>query len=363
MKAISVNRANSVLFFGFLIVTALYFARSFLMPFSLSIILAMLMLPICKKLEHWGLNRALAVVICILIILLAMAGAFALLAGQFASFNDDLPKIQTEVEAQLDRFQQWVQEQFKVEPAKQEQMLKEQLSSTSGSSGGLAKKILSGTIGGLTTFILILAYFFFFLYYREKYEKFFLEVRGENNVPEVKEVMGKIQKVAVKYIGGRFLGILILAVLNSIGLLIVGAKNAILLGVIAALFTFIPYVGTIIGGVFAAGTVMITQSTGSAFAILGILAVIQLLDDYLIEPYIVGGNVHLSPLAIIVILVIGGLLWGVAGMILFIPFLGIAKIIFDHVPSLQPYGFLIGDNETSSDSSIFKKLKGWFKKK
>jgi predicted PurR-regulated permease PerM len=115
--------------------------------------------------------------------------------------------------------------------------------------------------------------------------------------------------------------------------------------------------------VFAAGTVMITQSTGSAFAILGILAVIQLLDDYLIEPYIVGGNVHLSPLAIIVILVIGGLLWGVAGMILFIPFLGIAKIIFDHVPSLQPYGFLIGDNETSSDSSIFKKLKGWFKKK
>jgi predicted PurR-regulated permease PerM len=124
----------------------------------------------------------------------------------------------------------------------------------------------------------------------------------------------------------------------------------------------VPFVGTLVGGIFAAGTVLITQSAGSALAIIGILAVIQMIDEYLIEPYVVGGNIQLSPLAVIVALVIGGLLWGVAGMVLFIPFLGIAKIIFDHVPSLHPYSYLIGDEEESSGPSMKDKIKSWFKK-
>jgi predicted PurR-regulated permease PerM len=364
MKAVSVGRINSLLFLGFLICTALYFARSFLVPFSLAIILSMLMLPVCQKLEEWHLPRGLAIVLCILLILLFIAGMFGLVAGQFAGLQEDLPKIQTEVQSQLDKFQQWVQQQLKIPPQEQETMLKESLSSAKGGgAGAIAKSILSGTIGGLTTLVLILAYFFFFLYYREKYEVFFLKIRGENHTPEVKEVMHKIQKVAVKYIGGRFLGILILATLNSVGLLIVGAKNAILLGILTALFTFVPYVGTLVGGAFAAGTVLITQSASSALTLIGILALIQMLDEYLIEPYIVGGNVALSPLAVIVALVIGGLLWGIPGMILFIPFLGIAKIIFDHVPSLHPYSYLVGINEESSGSSPMKKIKGWFGKK
>jgi predicted PurR-regulated permease PerM len=362
MKAVSVSRVNSLLFLGFLIFTALYFAQSFLIPFALAIILAMLMLPICRKLEQWGFNRSLAIIVCILLILLFIAGMFALLAGQFAGLQEDLPKIKSTVQSQLDKFQQWVQQQLKIPPQQQETMLKENLSSGTGGAGAIAGQILSGTIGGLTNLVLILAYFFFFLFYREKYETFFLKIRGDNDKPEVKEVLHRIQKVAINYIGGRFLAILILAVLNSVGLLIVGAKNAVLLGVITALFTFVPYVGTMVGGAFAAGTVLITQSASAAFTMIGILVLIQLLDEYLIEPYIVGGNVQLSPLAVIVALVIGGLLWGVSGMILFIPFLGIAKIIFDHVPSLHPYSYLIGANEESSGSSPLDKIKGWLKK-
>jgi predicted PurR-regulated permease PerM len=78
---------------------------------------------------------------------------------------------------------------------------------------------------------------------------------------------------------------------------------------------------------------------------------------------VVGGNIQLSPLAVIVALVVGGLIWGVAGMVLFIPFLGIAKIIFDHVPTLHPYSYLVGDEEENSGSSPLDKVKGWFKKK
>lgn len=363
MQTAPVSRVNSVLFFGFLICTALYFAKSFLIPFVVALLLAMLVLPLCNKFEGWGINRALSIFFCIVVILAVVAGMFSLFAAQVVSFNEDLPKVKSQLQEVLYKAQQWIEIQFKIPPQEQESFLEENTASSAKDAGKLAKQIVSGAIGGLTTFLLILVYIFFFLFYREKYEVFFMKIRGENNAQEVKVVLDKIAKVAIKYIGGKFVAILILAVLNSVGLLIVGVKYAILLGCLAAFFTFIPYVGTIVGGVFAAGTALVTKSPGAALAVIGVMAVIQLIDDYFIEPYIVGGQVNLSPLAIIVILVIGGLLWGVAGMILFIPLLGIAKVIFDHVPSLQPYGYLIGDDKNEEGNSFKQKIKQWFEKR
>jgi predicted PurR-regulated permease PerM len=362
MKAISVYRANALLFFGFLIFTALYFAKSFFIPFTVGILLAMMVLPICKRLENWGVNRGISIFLCILLILLIVAGMIGLLSAQVVSFMEDIPKIQTKLENQIAAMQLWVENKYNIPPEQQTSFFKDNIGSFAKEAGTFAKKLVSGTIGGLTTFLLILVYIFFFLFYREKYEKFFLKLRGENNSQEVKQVIAEITDVSVQYISGRFRAILILAVLNSVAFLIIGVKYAILLGCIAALFTFIPYVGTIIGGVFAAGTALVTKSASAALAVIGTIAFIQLIDDYFIEPYVVGGEVDLSPLAIIVILVIGGLLWGVAGMILFIPLLGIVKIIFDHVPSLQPYGYLIGDDSQSSGPSLKDKIKKWFKK-
>ncbi len=361
MQTVPVNRVNSILFFGFLICTALYVAKSFLIPFVVALLLAMLVLPLCNKLEGWGINRGISIFLCILLILAVVAGIFSVFTAQVVSFNEDLPRIKSQMQDVLYKVQQWIEVRFKIPPREQESFLEENTASSAKDAGKLAMQIVSGAIGGLTTFLLILVYIFFFLFYREKYELFFLKVRGENNSQEVKEVLGKIANVSVKYIGGRFVAILILAVLNSVGLLIVGVKYAVLLGCLAALFTFIPYVGTLVGGVFAAGTALVTKSPGAALAVLGILAVVQLVDDYFIEPYIVGGQVNLSPLAIIVILVIGGLLWGVAGMILFIPLLGIAKVIFDHVPSLHPYGYLVGDDKKEDDTSFTGKIRNWFK--
>jgi predicted PurR-regulated permease PerM len=78
----------------------------------------------------------------------------------------------------------------------------------------------------------------------------------------------------------------------------------------------------------------------------------------------VGGQVNLSGLSTILILIIGGYVWGVAGMILFIPMLGIAKIAFDHIEGLEPYGYLIGDQKKKSPSSKWgDKIKKLFKKK
>jgi predicted PurR-regulated permease PerM len=86
-----------------------------------------------------------------------------------------------------------------------------------------------------------------------------------------------------------------------------------------------------------------------------VIIFIQAMDNYFIEPNIVGGEVALSAQASILTIIVGGLIWGVAGMILFIPILGILKIIFDHVEPLKPLGYIIGDPDANKPS----KLKMW----
>jgi predicted PurR-regulated permease PerM len=126
----------------------------------------------------------------------------------------------------------------------------------------------------------------------------------------------------------------------------------------------VPYVGSIVGGVLPFFITLATaDSTNAAFAVLIVILCVQAIDNYLIEPNVVGGQVNLSALSTIVILVIGGFVWGVAGMILFIPMLGIAKIVFDHLEGLEPYGYLIGDQQKGSPSGkIMDKIKKFFGK-
>jgi predicted PurR-regulated permease PerM len=73
------------------------------------------------------------------------------------------------------------------------------------------------------------------------------------------------------------------------------------------------------------------------------LWIIQLTENNLITPVIVGSKVKVNTMVVILAILIGGSLWGVSGMILFIPLMGVLKITFDRIPSLAPYGYLLGD--------------------
>jgi predicted PurR-regulated permease PerM len=75
----------------------------------------------------------------------------------------------------------------------------------------------------------------------------------------------------------------------------------------------------------------------------------------------VGAEVNINPLFTIIAIVLGETVWGIPGMILAIPLLGIFKIICDNVESLKPYGFLIGEEKKKKGPGMMDKVKGWFK--
>jgi predicted PurR-regulated permease PerM len=360
MKGISIYRATFILAFGIALVAALYYGRHFFIPFTFGCLLAMLFLPVCKKLESWGISRIPAILLCLLLIFLLLGAVAAVLSFQAASFAKDLPQIQQKLNQVITLLQDWIQSKFGVSPQKQLDMLKKGVSSLSQSGSNFVTMFFSGVLGSFTSFALVLVYIFFLLWKREKYEEFFLKLTRNENKPEAKETLKQITKVSSDYLAGRMLSMGMLAILYSIGFSIVGLKNGILLGIIAVIPTIIPYVGPLIGGFFPLAMAFVAGSSNLVIPVLLVLAVAQAVDNYLIEPFVLGSNLNLSPFVTIVSIVVGELIWGVAGMILFIPLFAMIHIVADHVPALHPIAFLLGDTE--GEPAFIGKIKEWFGK-
>lgn len=166
-------------------------------------------------------------------------------------------------------------------------------------------------------------------------------------------------QISQDYLAGKFILIVILSVLYGLGFFIIGIKYAVL----AAVFSIIPYIGNIIGGVLALILAVVTKgSTGAILGVVVVMSIAQFLESYILEPLVVGKKVELNLFFTILIVVLGGAVWGIPGMIVAIPYLGIVKVILDRVKPLTPYAYLIGEDESSGDDDLMSKVKGWFKK-
>lgn len=353
------NRINQYLFFAVLFVIVLYFGRTFLIPVVFAAMLAMLMAPVCRKLDSWKFPRALSTFCCVFILVLAIAGIGAVIAAQFAAFAKDVNQIEVKAKEFASQAQDFVDEKFGVSPQKQKAAIKEQTKEVSKEAGGILTKIVGGLSSTIAGIVLSLVFTFLFLYNKEKYESFFLKLYKDQDTAKVKKIVSDISTVSQRYLTGRVMSISIIAVLYSIGLTIIGIKNAVLLAGIAALLTVVPYVGTVLGGMFPVMMALVTEDSMQP-ALLAVLVMfsIQTIDNYFIEPNIVGGEVSLSALTSILSIIAGGLLWGVAGMILFLPMVGIVKIVCDQIEPLKPIGFVIGDTGDKKPS----KFKVWINK-
>ena len=354
------QKANQYLLFIILLGVILFFGRTFLIPIVFAAMLAMLMAPVCRRLDKLGLNRALSSLVCILILGGAIAIAVAIVSAQFSAFADDITLIEKKGKEIIQQGQTFIQEKFGVTPEKQEAAVKQQAKDAGKASGGFIAKFLAGLTTTIASIILTLVFTFLFIYSKEKYGSFFLKLYKDEDPDKVKKIVEKISHVSQQYLTGRAMSITIIAVMYSIGLSIVGIKNAILLACIAALLTVIPYIGTVLGGLFPVMMALVTEdSLQPALMAALVMFIIQTADNYFIEPNIVGGEVNLSALASIISIMAGGMVWGVAGMILFLPMTGILKIICDHVEPLKPFGFVIGDPAGKKTS----RLSEWIKEK
>jgi predicted PurR-regulated permease PerM len=213
-------------------------------------------------------------------------------------------------------------------------------------------------LGAISVLVLIPVYIFLFLFYKQLMLDFLYEVLTTTDSKQVADILGESKSAVQSYMVGLLLEALIIAVLNSVALLILGVEYAILLGVIGALMNILPYIGGIIA--IALPVLMSTVTTEGFSTQVGIVIaylIIQMIDNNFIVPLIVSSKVKINALFSIIAVLLGGALWGISGMFLSIPVTGILKIMFDRIDGLKPWGKLLGYQESVKLKSISLKRK------
>jgi predicted PurR-regulated permease PerM len=148
------------------------------------------------------------------------------------------------------------------------------------------------------------------------------------------------------YLFGQLLDIVIIGAVNAIALYFIGISYPIILGFTISVLCIIPYLGMIAGSLIALLVALMTTDTSwQPLAAFIALWVIHIIDSNLLAPLIVGSRVSLNPLMAIFVLFLFGELWGLPGLFLALPLTAIVKVIFDIVPGLKAYGFLLGEPE------------------
>lgn len=364
MKNTSLYKATAVLLFIFLFLAGIIYAKTFLIPVVFATLLAMLLLPLCRRFERWGINRIIAIIFCLLIVLLVITGIIFIFYTQIASFANDINLVEQKLTEKLSRVQDFIESKTQVSAKQQLDWVKERYSSVIDSSASVIKSFVMGLTGTLIALGLILIYIFFFLLYRERFKSFILKFFKEESHVKVEQVINNIKDLTLHYLTGLLIALTILGAMNAIGLLALGVRQAIFLGFLAGFLNIIPYVGTLIGSLFP--IIMALLFKDSMWYAVGIVAIFlfnQFIDNNITTPNVVGSHVQVNPLATIMAIIVGGLVWGVAGMILFIPLLGIFKIICDNVDELKPIGYLLGEEEKApKPRPQFRWLKNIFKK-
>lgn len=126
----------------------------------------------------------------------------------------------------------------------------------------------------------------------------------------------------------------------------------------------IPYLGALIGAALPFAVALIYEDSFIyPLGVIGVVLVVQFIDNNFVTPKIVAGYIRINALASIIVIFIGGAIWGIDGMVLFLPLLGIMKIVCDNVPALKPYGYLVGEDDEEASGGFGTKLKDWIQRK
>lgn len=355
----NLRNANTALIFIFLIIAGLYVGASILIPITFAIFFATLILPVCNYfMQKTGLGRILSSFLSTLILMVGVGLVFFLLIQQLGIFMNDLVDRKEEIQDYLNFIQEEVMESTGFTLEQQEAMFRDRLSQILQVTQKFISGLLTDVLGIVLKFLLILIYVFLFLINRDKIKKFIMEYVDNDQKEEAELILNGTKKVAHKYLWGRIQVMLILGLMYIITFTAYGLEHTALLVIFGVIITIIPYIGPFISGLVP--ILFMIVFGGSTFEVVSfaiIIVIIQLIESYVLEPLIIGAEVKQSPLFIILAIVLGGALWGSAGLILFVPIFGILKIIFDHTTELKPLGYLIGYERDGSDA---KSGKGFF---
>ncbi|WP_298733529.1 AI-2E family transporter [uncultured Chitinophaga sp.] len=326
-----------------LIIYIAHFSATIIIPLAFASLVAIMLLPLASRLEEWGCSRGLSAFIAVLLFVIGLSTLLALLTSQMGAFVSDFPHLQQQLMKSLDNLQVWINEKFHINAHKQMDYLEQFALGTLGS----ATTFLSQTFGAVSSllifFVFVLLYSFFILLYRSLLITFLIRLFQYQHRDKLLDVVSQTRFIIRSYASGLMIEMLVVAILNCTVFWILGIKYATLLGVMAAVFNLIPYLGIITATIICMLITLTSGTPGDSLQVGIALLIIHFLDSNILLPRIVGSKVKINALVTLVGVVTGNLLWGVPGMFLAIPTIALLKIIFEHIEQMKPWAILLGE--------------------
>ena len=206
---------------------------------------------------------------------------------------------------------------------------------TFGNISNMLNSVLAFTGDFFVLFASVSFILFFFLKEKDLFLRLILALAPDGKEQNMEKAFHESKRMLARYFRGVLIQIAIFSVLIWVGLALVGVKNAFLIAVFAGILNIIPYAGPVIAGVI--GVVLgITTSlplelypgmTWLTLKILFVFQITQLIDNYLVQPYIFSSSVQAHPLEIFLVILAGGTAGGITGMVLAVPAYTIFKVL------------------------------------
>ncbi|WP_425390284.1 AI-2E family transporter [Ekhidna sp.] len=351
------------------IVAIMHFAKSMLVPVFFAMLFAFILYPIVKWLTKKGLKKVLGIILTMGGVFILFSGVLVLFSAQIINMASQYSNFLEKLRETLEKSVTFLNDKVQIIPDIESQTILDRLTNVFSDSSFL---IISDTVsvtGSFLSFVVLASiYTFLILFYSEHLTEALTRFADKKKRKSFINMLREVQKVGQQYFTGMLLLILVLGVLNTVGLLILGMDYAFFFGFLAALLAIIPYVGTTLGGLIP--TIYAFVAFDSYWYPLGVILIfwfIQFIEGNFLNPKIVGGNMQINALFSIFSLIAGGFLWGIAGMILFLPLVAMLKVVCSHYEELEPVASLIGERitevqrapEKSAIEMLVEKLKSF----
>jgi len=333
-------------------------ARDFLYPVVLGLLLGYLLYPVTCFFEKYGIPRIPASILSIIIFLGVVGAIVFFIYKQAGNLLNDFPLFKQRALGNIDKLEQIIEEEFGITNLRLTEFLRIRTKYLFETGSDFLNNFFTTTAGTVFRLGILPVYIFLFLYYRTKLAYFILKmVKYEKKLTAIK-VLKEFSTVVSRYMGGIFTVVLILCFINTGAMIVIGIDYPVIFGITSALFAFIPYFGTLIGGSIPFLFAILTGSSPAiALKVAIAYLIIHSIENNILTPNIVGSNLRLNPMVIIIGIIAAGMIWGIPGMFAIVPLLAMFNILSENVDNLNPYAFLFGVSGTRRHAITVENVK------
>ena len=352
---------------GLLIAAAiLYFAKEVLLPLALAALIAFLLVPAVERLERWKLGRAPSTLIVSLLALALVASIGTVAALQAVSLAAKLPEYRHTIAQKIRDLRAPKQSSDIGRAAKalkdieQEAQPEEPLPVKETPASAFEELALWAEPVGkpIAMALAVIVFTILMLLDRENLRERLIALVGASRLNVTTRARAEASARVSRYLGMLMVVNACFGVPFGIALYFIGIPNALLFGLLGMLLRFVPYIGVWVAAALPIGLAFaIADGWSMVLWTVGVFLVLELLLAYVLEPWLYGKSVGLSPIAIIAAVLFWTWLWGAAGLLLATPLTVCMVVIARHIPELGFLNVLLGvEPVLSEDQRFYQRL-------